>query len=137
MARRTKPTIDDEQIGKLLEGREHSNALCRNKNRGVKMKILKTIAIALIVTGCTAEPEAFRLSCADAGGRVVGDIVSIDTAKKEFKQLSGSGWNLPILDIVKTETEIKLTLDATPIREALAKNDGNEGHLEGITYVAQ
>jgi putative transposase len=30
MARRSKPTIDDELIGQLLEGREHSAALLGN-----------------------------------------------------------------------------------------------------------
>ena len=38
MARRTKPTIDDELIHKLLEGREHSAALLGNDGLVGKLK---------------------------------------------------------------------------------------------------
>lgn len=34
MARRTKPTIDDELIDKLLEGREHGAGLLGNDGQG-------------------------------------------------------------------------------------------------------
>lgn len=100
------------------------------------MKFVKLIILSSIVSGCTAEPETFRLGCTDAEGRFKQDILTIDTGEKVFRQLSGSGLTLPILDVNKTDSEIKLTLDSSPIKE-LAKKESNGGRLDGITYVAE
>ena len=49
MARRTKPTIDDELIDKLLEGREHSAALLGND--GLIGELNWSVALSLVIPG--------------------------------------------------------------------------------------